>query len=429
MALSLLMNFSGELIWYLMLLDDNSLLTDLAELPVMRKASSVAPLRRSRLSLAFLSTTLLLVLSSCATSKDPQDTFTPEGPYARSIKKLASPVFIIAVVIGIFVYALVLVCAVKFRRKNDDHVPKQIHGNAAAELTWTAIPAAILAVVGIFSVGAVFDQAEDPKGAMNITVIGHQWWWEYHYPPVGQETLSPRLVTKADPLDIDAAKEEGREPRMRAAQLQQAGPVIVVANELHVPAGRVVRLQITSHDVMHNYWVPKLAGKIYAIPGKINKLTLDSDPEDAGKVIYGQCAEYCGTSHANMRFKVVIDSPEDYQTWLANQAAPAIKATGDAETNLVAKGEAKFVANGCTSCHYLESDKINDQGIVGKIGPNLTHVGSRKHFAGAIAELNETNLTAWIRNPQKFKPGSRMVIGKQSEEDIEALVAYIKSLK
>jgi cytochrome c oxidase subunit II len=423
------MNFSRELIWYPMHPDDNSNLPDLAEHSGMRKALAVAPLRRSRYSLALLTTSLMLVLSSCATSKDPQDTFSPEGPYARSIKKLASPVFFIALGIGVFVYALVLFCAAKFRRIDDDHVPKQVHGNTAAELTWTAIPALILAVVGVFSVGAIFDQADDPKDAMNITVIGHQWWWEYHYPQIGEEKLTPRLVTKADPLDIDAAKEEGREPKMLAGQLVQAGPVIVGANELHVPAGRKVRLQITSHDVMHNYWVPKLAGKIYAIPGKINKLTLDSDPEDAGKVIYGQCAEFCGTSHANMRFKVVIDSPADYQKWLANQAAPAVKATGNVETDLVAKGEAKFVSAGCNACHYLEPDKINDQGIVGKIGPNLAHVGSRKHFAGAIAELNEPNLTAWLRNPQKFKPGSRMVIGKLNPEEIEALVAYIQSLK
>jgi cytochrome c oxidase subunit II len=423
------MNFSGELIWYLMHLDDNSLLTDFAELPVMRKASSVTSIRRSRLSLAFLSTTLMLVLSSCATSKDPQDTFSPEGPYARSIKKLASPVFFIALGVGVFVYALVLYCAAKFRRIDDDHVPKQVHGNAAAELTWTAIPAITLAVVGVFSVGAIFEQAEEPKDAMNITVIGHQWWWEYHYPQVGEEKLSPRLVTKADPLDIEAAKEEGRPPKMKAAQLEQAGPVIVTANELHVPAGRIVRLQITSHDVMHNYWVPKLAGKIYAIPGKINKLTLDSDPDDAGKVIYGQCAEFCGTSHANMRFKVFIDSPADYKKWLMNQASPALKAAGKPETDLVAKGEQQFSASGCNACHYLESDKVNDQGIVGKIGPNLTHIGARKHFAGAIAELNETNLTAWLRNPQEFKAGTRMVIGKLKPEEIESLVAYIQSLK
>ena len=410
-------------------LDDNSLLSDFAHQPVMRKALPVSPLRRSRLSLAFLTTTLLFALSSCTASKDPQDSFAPEGPYARSIKRLAEPVFIIAVGVGIFVYLLVFFCAAKFRRRDEDHVPKQVHGNTAAELTWTAIPALTLAVVGVFSVGAVFEHAEDPKGAMNITVIGHQWWWEYQYPQIGETTLQPRLVTKADPLDIDAAKEEGREPKMRAGQLVQAGPVIVTANELHVPAGKKVRLQITSSDVLHNYWVPKLAGKIYAIPGKINKLTLDSDPDDAGKIIYGQCAEFCGTSHANMRFKVVIDSPADYEKWLANQAAPALKPTGDPETDLVAKGEATFTASGCNACHYLESDKINDQGIVGKIGPNLAHVGARRHFAGAIAELNETNLTAWLRDPQKFKPGSRMVIGKLNEEQIEALVAYIQSLK
>lgn len=410
-------------------LDDNSLLSDFAHQPVMRKALPVSPLRRSRLSLAFLATTLMVVLSSCTASKDPQDSFAPEGPYARSIKKLAEPVFIIAVGVGVFVYILIFICIAKFRRRDEDHVPKQVHGNTAAELTWTAIPALTLAVIGVLSVGAVFEHSEDPKDAMNITVIGHQWWWEYHYPPIGQTKMTPRMVTKADPNDIELAKEENREPKLLAGQLEQAGPVIVAANELHVPAGKKVRLLITSHDVMHNYWVPRLAGKIYAIPGKINKLTLDSDPEDAGKIIYGQCAEFCGTSHANMRFKVVIDSPADYEKWLANQVGPALKAKGDPETDLVAKGEAAFTASGCNACHYLESDKVNDQGIVGKIGPNLAHVGSRRHFAGAIAELNETNLTAWLRDPQKFKPGTRMVIGKLSEEDIEALVAYIQSLK
>jgi cytochrome c oxidase subunit 2 len=371
----------------------------------------------------------LLFLNACAT-KDPQDSFAPEGPYARDIKKLAIPVFLIALGIGVFVYLLIAICAVKFRRKGDDHVPKQVHGNTAAEFTWTAIPAATLAVIGVLSVGAVFDQAKDPENAYNITVIGHQWWWEYQYPPVGESKMSPRLVTKADPLDIDTAKEEGREPRMKAGQLEQAGPVIVGANELHVPAGRNVRLFILSHDVMHNYWVPKLAGKIYAIPGKINKLTLNSDANDAGKVIYGQCAEFCGASHANMRFKVFIDSPADFEKWLAGQAKPAVKATGDPDTDLVAKGEA--LINGgaaCANCHYVDPSKPNDQGIVGKIGPNLAHVGSRKHFAGAIATFDEKNLTAWLRNPQEFKPGSRMVIGKLSPEEIEALVAYLKSLK
>ena len=403
-------------------------LSNFAHQPVMRKALSVAPHRRSRVLSAFLFTSLVAFLSSCA-SKDPQDSFAPEGPYARDIKKLAIPVFIIALIIGVFVYLLIGYCIAKFRRIDDDHVPKQVHGNAAAELTWTILPAMILVAVGVFSVGAVFAQAKEPDNAYNITVIGHQWWWEYQYPQVGESTLTPRLVTKADPRDIEAAEEENREPRMLAKQLEQAGPVIVTANELHIPAGRNIRLQILSHDVMHNYWVPRLAGKIYAIPGKINKLTMNSDPEDAGKTVYGQCAEFCGTSHANMRFKVVIDSPEDFNRWLAKQAGPALKATGTPETSLIAKGEQQFVNSSCMTCHYLESDKMNDQGIVGKIGPNLTHVGSRGTFAGGIAELNEKNLSAWLRNPQKFKPGSRMVIGKLSPEEIESLVAYIQSLK
>lgn len=361
-----------------------------------------------------------LALAACGPfdEKAPQSTLYPDGPQTRSIHSIAKPVYLIAVGIGVFVYALVAYCIVKFRRKGDDDVPVQVHGNTAMEIGWTIAPAMLLAVVGVFSVGKIFQIAEEPKDAYNIIVVGHQWWWEYRYPTPGQSTLTPRLVTAEDPM------EKGR---LVANVLEQPEKVVVTANELHVPAGKTVRLIITSQDVMHNYWVPKLAGKIYAIPGKLNRLTLRTDADDAGKLIYGQCAEFCGTSHANMRFKVQVDSPADFDAWLANQAGPVVKATGDPNTDLVAAGEAIFNGSGgCTACHWVESDKVND---AAKIGPNLTHVGSRKHFAGAIAELDARNLKAWLRNPQEFKPGSKMVIRKLKEDEVTKLVAYIQSLK
>jgi cytochrome c oxidase subunit II len=363
----------------------------------------------------------LLVLGGCA--RTPQSTLKVEGPQARSINSLAIPVFLIAAAIGVIVYALVFYCIVKFRRKDDNHVPKQVHGNTAAEIAWTAAPAVLLAVVGVLSVGKIFEVAEEPKNALEITVIGHQWWWEYQYPQVGQSKMNPQLVTADDPLDLVKAKEEGREPRKVANIIKQDGPVIVTAGELHIPAGRKVRLFITSGDVMHNYWVPQLAGKIYSIPGRINKLTLDTDPDDAGKMIYGQCAEYCGTSHANMRFKVKVDSPADFEAWRASMAAPAQVSTDP----LAAEGKKLFEGGaGCTACHWVEPEKVNDEV---KIGPNLSHFAVRKHFAGAIAENNTRNLTAWLRNPQEFKPGSRMVIRKLNDEEVTKLIAYLQSLK
>ena len=360
-------------------------------------------------------------LSACAES--PQSTLDVEGPQARAVNSLAIPVFWIAVGIGIVVYAIIMFCVVRFRRKGEDHVPKQVHGNTPAEIAWTAAPAVLLAVVGVLSVGKIFELAETPKDALDITVIGHQWWWEYQYPQPGETKLNPRLVTGDDPLDVDAAKEEGREPRKIAGLIGQDGPVISTAGVLHIPAGKKVVLHITSKDVMHNYWIPKLAGKIYSIPGRINKLTIEADPDDAGKTIYGQCAEFCGVSHANMRFKVQVDSPADFVKWQESVASPAKKPT----TEAALAGETLFNGGaGCNACHYVEPDKVNEGA---KIGPNLTHFAARGTFAGAIAENNTRNLTAWLRNPQAFKPGSRMVIRKLTDDEIEKLVAYLQSLK
>ena len=392
---------------------------------------------RSRWRQVASAATLALVLASCAVERNaPQDTFRPESDSARRITRLANPVFAAAIVVGIFVYALLAWCILKYRRRDDDHIPVQVHGNGKLEALWGFIPALVLVVVGVFSVPEIFHQSEEPKDAYNITVIGHQWWWEYQYPQVGESKMSPTLVSIDDPSDIDKAKEEGRKPKLLAKVVKQDKPVITTANELHIPAGRNIRLIISSRDVMHNYWVPKLGGKIYAIPGKLNRLTINSDANDAGKTIYGQCAEFCGVSHANMRFKVKIDSPADFEAWLANQAKPAVEPT----TELAKAGEELFKGGGgCTGCHWTDPSRTNgwevvkadsgEESLVQNIGPNLAHFGDREHFASAIAESNPRNLKAWLRNPQEFKPGSRMVIRKLSEDEVNKLVAYIQSLK
>jgi cytochrome c oxidase subunit II len=411
--------------------------TDFLRTQVFRERLSIVQFQRRHRRHRLLFAPLLAALALAGCSSDaPQDAFAPEGEVGRRLSDLAAPVFWIAGAIGVLVYLLLVICIVKFRRRDDDHVPVQVHGNTKLELFWGAVPAALLAVVGVFSVGEIFEQAKEPADAYQIAVIGHQWWWEYQYPMPGQTKLDLRLQTIDHPDDIEAAKEEGREPKKLANVVRAEGDVIVAANELHVPAGKTVRLLITSDDVMHNYWVPKLAGKIYAIPGKINRLTLKSDPEDAGKIIYGQCAEFCGTSHANMRFKVVVDSPEDFEAWLANQAAPALAATSE----LAKKGEELFNGGAaCSNCHWTDSSKTNsyetfvntegEEEIVKKIGPNLAHIGSRQHIASAIGEMNERELKAWLRDPQEYKPGSKMVIRKLSEDEVNALVAYIMSLK
>jgi cytochrome c oxidase subunit II len=375
---------------------------------------------------------LPLVLGACSTDK-PQDGFTaPEGPIPRAINRIAHPAFIIAYgPVMIFVYALTLYCVFRYRRQSDDHVPEQVHGNKVVEFASVTLASALLIGLGIPATRTFFDTTEQKNDCMQITVVGHQWWWEYRYPAQGNklEVSYPRDIL--DPDDAEAAKAEGREQRKIFGIPRDDRPVVVNANELRIPEGCNVRLSITSMDVMHNYWVPKLAGKIYAIPGKVNHLNIEADRGLAapGKphFIYGQCAEFCGTSHANMRFKVVVQTQEDFQAWLDGQAKPA----RPAQTELEKKGEELFAGGAaCATCHYLDSSKGWDSTVdAAKIGPNLAHVGSREHFAGAIAPMDERNLTAWLRNPQEFKPGSKMVIRQLKNDEIEALVAYIKSLK
>lgn len=351
----------------------------------MREGGRVRSRSKFLLLLAFLA----LVAAGCGSGRLPQDTLSPEGPEAVKLDNLFNPVFYVAVVVFVLVNALIVICIVKFRERSADDAPVQVHGNAKLEIGWTILPAAILLVIGVFTVFTVLDINERASGSdvLNVKVIGHQWWWEYQYP------------------DLD----------------------IVTANELHIPTGRVVQLEMTSADVIHSFWPPKLSGKLDLLPGRTNYMKIESD--EPGE-FEGQCAEYCGLSHANMRLRVIADSPEDFDDWVANQQAASVPPTGNAETDDAVAGAELFVSRGCGGCHTVDGLA----GAEGKIGPDLTHLAARETFAGAIFPLDEKYLRRWLRDPPGMKPmnpdnGQGMPNLNLPEEDITKLIAYLETLK
>jgi cytochrome c oxidase subunit 2 len=373
---------------------------------------------------------LAVLLAACGTGDLPQDTLSNlDGHQAREVDRLWDIVFPVATVIFFFVQGLILFIVLRFRARSDDDAPVQVHGNAKLELTWTIIPALLLAVVGVFTVVTVFDINERASGAdtLQVEVIGHQWWWEYRYP--AQQGIEDQIIT---------------------------------ANELVIPAGREVQLQLTSADVIHNFWPPKLAGKVYAIPGRTNYMRINADhPGDYS----GQCSEYCGLSHANMRLRVIALDQGAFETWAEGQQetaapAPTTTTTVPPTTTTIAAGAAGttdtasedvgadnavpvgtdpvldramgaelFVAKGCSGCHTISGL----EGANGKVGPNLTHLFSRKRFAGAVFELNDRNVRRWLRNPSELKPmnptnGQGMPDLGLTEDEITQLIAYLETL-
>ncbi|MFN2503847.1 MAG: cytochrome c oxidase subunit II [Acidimicrobiales bacterium] len=332
-------------------------------------------MRRNR-RLAALSASLLVLLAACAENA-PQDTLEPQGPVAREIDRLIDPVFIVAGVVFVLVQALVVIAVIKFRAKPDSPEPEQIHGNTRLEVGWTLAPALILLAVAVPTIATIFDLAKRPENPVKVTVIGHQFWWEYRYDDLG----------------------------------------IVTANELHMPTGRDVELTLEAVDVIHSFWVPKLAGKTDVIPGRTNRMKLIADKPGT---YLGQCAEFCGTSHANMRLTAVAQTPAEFDTWVRNQRALAPE---PAAGTPAADGKALFTAKGCAGCHTVEGVSR------GQLGPNLTHLHSRSTFAGGIFDMTPERLRAWLRNPPEEKPGAKMPDLGLTADDITKLLAYLETLQ
>jgi cytochrome c oxidase subunit II len=320
-----------------------------------------------------------------ATSNDPAtpSIFNPASTPAHDIYHLS--LFVMAICLGIFlvVFSLIMYAAIKFRSRGSDDgsEPPQIYGSNQVELAWTVIP--ILIVVVLFLAAArVIHAVEDarfPPDAIEVNVVGHQFWWEFQYPGFG----------------------------------------FVTANELHVPVSQAAHPTPThfillSADTDHSFWVPQLAGKTDLIPNRKNEMWID--PHEVGTYV-GQCAQYCGVQHAKMLLQVIVQSPEDFQRWVQQQKAPATV------SDQVTGGRHLFEANACVNCHTIAGTSAN-----GKFGPDLTHLMSRTTIAAGAAQNTQDNLRLWVKEPDAIKPGCLMPAMQLEQQDIDSLVAYLMSL-
>ncbi|HUF13301.1 MAG TPA: cytochrome c oxidase subunit II [Longimicrobiales bacterium] len=339
----------------------------------------------------------VLLLSACS-GEYPQTTFQPVTEFGELINGLFYNTTAWTMAILLIVEAVLIYILIRFRARPDAPEPKHIHGNTLVEIVWTVIPAIIVAVIAIPAVGAIFElQRPQDEGAFVVDVIGHQWWWEFRYPEL-----------------------EG----------------VVTANEMHVPVGRMVYLNMRSADVIHSFWIPRIGGKrdVNPVPA-----TREAEPERLNHLQFrvnqagaydGQCAEYCGDSHAIMRMRVIAHEPGDFQRWVQ-----AYRTLAPAPTDsLAAHGMQVFMRSPCIACH-----SISGTSAIGRIGPNLTFMGDR-WSVGAGAEENSVDaLARWIISPPAMKPGARMPGTRTegggmpptglSEQDVRAIAAYLFSLR
>jgi cytochrome c oxidase subunit 2 len=295
---------------------------------------------------------------------------------------------VLGITAGIFVVVggLLLYVLIRYRYQVADakamEEPAQIYGSNQIELSWTVIPVLIVVMLFLATARVIFvtEHARKPAEALDVTVIGHQFWWEYRYPKLG----------------------------------------IVTANELHIPVSdpkhpTPTYLTMSSADTDHSFWVPRLAGKLDLIPNKVNTMWID--PESAGLYL-GQCAQYCGTQHAKMLLRVYADTPAEFDAWVKRQQQVA------ASDPVAAEGQAVFQHNACISCHTVAGTVAT-----GRFGPDLTHVGSRDTIASGSVPNTPANLRTFVDNPAHFKPGVLMPPMHLNEHDLDAVTRYLTTLK
>jgi cytochrome c oxidase subunit 2 len=310
--------------------------------------------------------------------------FAPESTPTRAIVDLSVLVLSITAVIFVVVASLLIYAIVKFRATptNADREPAQVYGSTQIELAWTIVP--VLIVLVLFAATArsihAIQDAPQPPSAVEVTVIGHQFWWEYRYPALG----------------------------------------VVTANELHVPVSppsrpRPTFLTLLSADTDHSFWIPQLAGKIDLIPNRVNRLWMD--PSRPG-IFLGQCAQYCGTQHAKMLQRVSVDTPDEFDAWIRAQRGPAI------EDESASSGRRIFETTACINCHTVRGTVAN-----GTFGPDLTHLMSRATIGSGAAANTPDNLRTWLKDPDAIKPGSLMPAMQLADGELDALVRYMLSLR
>jgi cytochrome c oxidase subunit 2 len=318
--------------------------------------------------------------------RSPTNIFHPDGTPSHSVFTLSILVLSITGSIFLIVGGLLLYALVRYRNRGPDAAgvkePIQIYGSNQIELSWTVIPIIIVVMLFLATARVIFatEKASKPAQSLEVTVIGHQFWWEFRYPKYG----------------------------------------IVTANELHVPVSDPghplpTYLTMSSADTDHSFWVPRLAGKMDLIPNKVNVMWID--PQSTGLYL-GQCAQYCGTQHAKMLLRVYADSPADFASWVERQRQPATQGQD------VAAGREVFEQNACISCHTIAGTVAT-----GRFGPDLTHVASRDTIGSGSVVNTPQNVRAFIDDPAHFKPGALMPPMHLNEQDLNSVTAYITSLK
>ena len=382
---------------------------------------------RRRIPRRFLLLVFILslgLLSAACFPSHPQSTFDAAGPVARSQLNLFYIIFWVAVFVFVVVEGVLLYSVIRFRRKPGGEIPIQTHGHTPLEIAWTIAPAILLAVVTVPTIITIFDNARVPtsEDAIHVRVTGHQWWWEFEY------------VTQAERDKEEADLERVKDGDLDRADVYRAKPYLMTANELHVPVDTPVGVVLESDDVIHSFWIPKLAGKVDLVPGNRNTMwfqgdRVDGDPDTPEIDPYlGQCAEFCGIAHAWMKFRVFVQEQADFDRWVREQQAPPAQPTA-----LAAEGQQVYITQQCWACHTID-------GVAGRgtRGPNLTHVGSRTTIGAGLMANTEEHLREWLENPLAMKPGNIMGEegamfnggpAKMTEEEIEAVVAYLQSLK
>jgi cytochrome c oxidase subunit 2 len=329
-----------------------------------------------------------VLLAAAAACHGPQNVLDPAGAPNRIVNRLWWSMLAVAAVVWIAVVLAAFWAAVSRRRTTREELQpvmpspndeQRRHARIVGALIGGTAGVLLLFLIFDFTVGRAL--AEHPSRALTVEIVGHQWWWEVHY------------------VDPDPSK------------------LLVDANELHIPAGEPVQVKLSSRDVIHSFWVPDLIGKRDLIPGYTSSIFLDADRPG---IYRAQCAEFCGAEHAKMALVVVVHPRADFASWLARQRKPATEPNDSSAK----QGERVFLAGACSSCHSITGTEA-----YGTLGPDLTHLASRRTIGAGTLMNTRGNLAGWVVDPQSLKPGVRMPSNQLAAKDLLALLDYLQTLK
>jgi cytochrome c oxidase subunit II len=334
---------------------------------------------------AFVALAMTLLLAGCGTTESP-NILDPRGPAAAQIANLWWLMFWMGLAVLIIVLALLTIATIQARRRPRDERPP-VSGQSMVIWGGVIFPLPILLIVLGYTIysGNVTTHAPPsvggaPENPVIVDVIGHQFWWEVRYLNRG----------------------------------------VLTANEIHIPVGQPVLFRVTSADVIHSFWVPQLHGKIDLMPGDTNQIWLQADEPG---LFRGICAEFCGLQHAHMQFLVIAQPPDEFEVWAAQQAQPAVEPTDP----LLIQGQQVYLGAGCVYCHTIGG--VNPPSATESVGPDLTHLASRRTLGAAMLENQPGHLAGWVLDPQAIKPGNKMPPTRMNSQDLQALLAYLQSLR